>query len=443
MALLKAVNPAIADPFDRVHLEIGVTGTRKEGTPGRPGDFRLFSVLAAGYSFSSFGTYLNMVALSLFVYHVTGRATETGLFLAIRLVSGVICGTTVGALANRVDRRLVMAGSDATLAVSLVAFVLSPSSWQGILCFPLAALLGAGGNVSAVLLRSSVPAMVGDDRRVRANGFLVTGRSAAMTLGFASAGVIVSLAGFTTAFLVDAVTYFASASILLWLPLEFRTRSATGHTPGAAKGLRHARALAAAAPVLAFMLVVRGLDAFGSASHNVGIPVFASTAHKDDPAAFMSLFWTSWAVGSLLAYRVFGRFVRGDGDGEFGFAFGTCMMSTFFILAFTGLPLYALVPVAIAAGLSDGYTEISYNSRLQTVPEAERGRVFGLSSVMESGGMGIGMLLSSALLDIWSPLAVVGLSHGTAIALAGSFLVFSTVRRGVRRAPAADTPEGG
>ncbi len=414
------------------------------GRAGPGGRFRLFTVLAAGYSLSSFGTYLNTVALSLFVYHLTGRATETGLFLAVRLISGLAAGPAVGALANRLDRRIVMAGADATQAVALVCFVAVPSSWQSFLCFPLAIVLGAGGTVSGVLLRSSVPAMVGDDQRIRANGFLVTGRSAGMTLGFASAGVIVSAAGFDAAFLTDAVTFVASAAILAWLPLEFRTAEAAG--PGGGAGRTPVLRLASAAPVLAFMLVVRGLDAFGSASHNVGLPVFASTAHASDPAAFMSLFWSAWAVGGLLSYRIFGRRVRNDAGGESGFALGTCVMSVLFILAFTALPLPLVPVVAVGAGLSDGYTEISYTSRLQAVPERDRGGVFGLSSMLESGGMGTGMLLSATLLGIWSPLTVVGFSHGIAITLALAFLAFSLVRRGgsepagTRLGPALSAP---
>ncbi|TQN27628.1 putative MFS family arabinose efflux permease [Haloactinospora alba] len=397
--------------------------------------FRHFVWLTAGYSVSSFGTYLNMVALGLFVYQLTGRALDTGLFLAIRLLTSLVTAPAIGGLANRVNRRVAMVGADTVQGSALVAFVLAPSPWQEILAYALAVLLGAGASVSNVLLRSSVPALVGAEQRVRANGYLVTGRSTAMTLGFASAGAIVAFVGYEVAFLVDAATFLVSAVILAAVPLRFPRpgesapegdgQPAQPDRTGFWRAQRAAVRTVAAVPVLAFMLVVRGMDAFGSASHNIGIPIFASLEYPENPAWFVSGFWTAWAVGSLSAYRLFGRTIAAGGDtsGERGFVLGTGLMSVFFILAFTGLPLYALVAVAACAGLADGYTEIAYNSRLQTVPERERGTVFGVSHLLETGGLGVGMLISSALLELWAPLPVVGAAHGLAIASALVFLI--------------------
>ncbi|MEV2279137.1 MFS transporter [Nocardiopsis sp. NPDC049922] len=421
------------------------------GMETRP-KFTYFIWLTVGYSVSQFGTYLNMVALGLYVFHVTGRALDTGMFMALRLLTSVVSGPAIGGLANRVNRRAAMVGADLVQATALVVLVLAPAAAQGVLIYGLAVFLGLGGTVSNVLLRSSVPMLVGDDQRVRANGYLVTGRSTAMTLGFALAGVVVAFAGYEAAFLISASTFSVSALVLFLVPLSFRRPARDGtssgtepETDGFWRTQRLALAAVSAFPVLLFMLVIRGLDAFGSASHNIGIPIFASLEYPDDPAWFVSGFWTAWAIGSLSSYRLFGKRIdaMGASGGERGFVIGTCLMSSFFILAFTGLPLYLLVPVAACAGLADGYTEIAYNTRLQAVPEAQRGAAFGFSSLLEMGGLGVGMIVSSVLLEVWSPLPVVGSLHGLVIVVALAFIGFSLVagwRRG--RAKAAEGKAG-
>jgi len=99
----------------------------------------------------------------------------------------------------------------------------------------------------------------------------------------------------------------------------------------------------------------------------------------------------------------------------------------------------------LAAGLADGFTENAYLSRLQTVPDAVRGHVFGVSATVENLGFGLGMLLSAALLERFPPLPVVAGSHGSAIVLALAFLLAAALRRhtaAARPEPAADAPGG-
>ena len=407
-----------------------------------------FYFVVGGYSLSAFGTFLNMVALNLFAYTATGSALMTGLFMALRLVATFLTGLVAGRLVGRFNRKTLMIVSDLTQGAALVLLVLAPAELQGKLLYGLSIIFGVCTTLSGVSLRSSIPEMVGPEELVRANGLLVTGRSFAMVFGFASASLIVAWAGYTTAFLVDAATFFLSALNLALLPLNTSAAPtptpaqapATGSTP--APGFFHAQRAALlflkTVPVLLVMILIRTADAFGSASHQVGIPVYANLINPQAPSEFMGRFWAAWAVGSLLAYKVLARHLKGDGwlSGERAFAIGTCCMSSCFILVFTGLPPPFMLLVAVGAGLADGFTEIAYSSRLQTVPDEQRGHLFGFTAMAESFGLGLGMLLSASLLELLPPLPVVGLSHGTAIAMALLFLVLLASK--TRRVRAAD-----
>ncbi|WP_245996586.1 hypothetical protein [Streptomyces armeniacus] len=188
------------------------------------------------------------------------------------------------------------------------------------------------------------------------------------------------------------------------------------------------------------MVLLRGMDALASSSHNVALPVAAHATAPDEPALFMTRFWVAWAVGTFAAHFVLKR-RKGEGSwGERAFVLGTCAMSLSFIAAFTGLPAPLLVLAAGAAGFADGWTEIVYTSRLQAAPEQQRSRLFGLSATAETTGFAVGTVAAAAALEALPTLAVVSVFHGLAVAGAVVLLLFAARRRtggGTTREPSA------
>jgi MFS family permease len=392
---------------------------------------RGFLLLVAGYSCSAYGNYLNLVALSLYTLTVTGGPLGVGLVMALRLAAGFVAGLRAGRLVSRFDRRRLMIGTDVAQALAMVVLAAGPRETSVLV--GAAVVLGAGNTLFSVALRSSVPEMVGQDHRVRANGLLVSGRALGTVLGFGSAGVIVAVGGFPAAFAINAASFLVSAGTLVLLRLPTRTRRDTpaDESPGLPSG----SLLALAGPVIVLMVCVRGGDAFGSASHNVALPLYASQLDPADPAFVMSQFWASWAVGSLLAHQVVRRLFAGRAPGERAFALGTCLMSVCFVLAFTVPAGPALIGVTLLAGLADGFTEIAYTSRLQALPDEQRGRLFGLSATAETAGFATGMVACAAVLEALPTLPVVAMFHGVAVLGALGLLAAALVRR---RRPTAE-----
>lgn len=400
---------------------------------------RHFRLLALGYGISAYGTYLDMVALNIFIYHVTGNALTTGLFMALRLGATVVAGIVSGRLVSRRDRKLLMAGADITQAIALIVLV-SASGARIPLLFGLAIVLGACSTLSQVALRSSIPEIVGAGLRVRANGTLVTVRSLAMVAGFASAGVVVARFGYTVAFALDATTYLLSALILVLLPIRTRPRPTSGEVTAAddsGSGRWTWLAPLRATPLLAVMIGVRMGDGLGSSSHNVGLPIYSSALDPSHPAAFISQFWATWAAGNIIAQQACGWYTKktGQAPGERVFVVASCVMSGSFIVVFTGLPTLPAVIAALMAGIADGTTEVSYVSRLQDTPDAQRGRLFGLSASAENTSFGLGMVVSAAFFERYSPLQVVAAFHGLAILLCIGFLLLLTMNGAFRKRP--------
>ncbi len=407
---------------------------------------RHFRLLVVGNGVSAYGSYLNMVALNVFIYEVTDSALAAGIFMAVRLLTSVVSGFVSGRLVSAYDRKRLMVGADLTQCVAMVALLIAPDAGRAGLLYVLAVVTGFCSTLSGVSLRSAIPEIVGPELRLRANSLLATGRSLAMIAGFASAGVVVAQLGYVAAISLDAASFAVSASVLLSLPL--RTRGEKEAADGAADAGEKPRRLGAmlllrAAPVLAVMIVVRAADGLGSSSHNVALPVYSSSLDPSHPATFVSQFWATWAIGNIVMQQVIGRWAgRGgrQGPGERAFAIGACVMSAAFIVVFAGLPTGVAVAAALVAGMADGLTEIAYVTRLQAAPDEQRGRLFGLSASVENTGFGLGMLVSGALLDLYSPLTVVGLLHGFAIVLcAGMFVVLIRQARSGKSAAGHDT----
>ncbi|MFF8499517.1 MFS transporter [Streptomyces anulatus] len=426
---------------------------------------RRFRFLVAGYAVSSYGTFLNMVALNLFVYETTGRALAMGLFMAVRLASGFVAGLVVGGLLARFSAKSIMLWANVGQGAVMLVLILAPDGMLTGALMAVSVVIGACGTLFMVALRSSIPEMVGEDRRAWANSLSITGRSLAMVAGFASAGVVVSLVGYTAAFLVDMATFVACAVTVALLPIaggkgaggkeadgsapegseaskgsggsEGSGGSVAGKDASAAKSGRRWRPVAflalAAAPGMGLMVALRGVDAFGSSSHNAALPIYSTSLDASNPAVFVSAFWCVWALGNIGAQQVIQRYAQRTGRsvGALGFGYGTVVMSAAFIAAFAGFPLAVTAVIALIAGAADGLTEVAYTSHLQTLPATLRGHAFGLSATFENLGFGVGMILVAAALDRFSPLAVVGWSHGAAIVVAVVFLLRVA---GVRRA---------
>ncbi|MFF9579133.1 MFS transporter [Streptomyces rubiginosohelvolus] len=397
---------------------------------------RRFRFLVAGYAVSSYGTFLNMVALNLFVYETTGRALAMGLFMAVRLASGFVAGLVVGGLLARFSAKSIMLWANVGQGGVMLVLILAPDSLVTGALMAVSVVIGACGTLFMVALRSSIPEMVGEDRRAWANSLSITGRSMAMVAGFASAGVVVSLVGYTAAFLLDMATFVICAVTVALLPIAGGkgAGSETGAS-GAGKGEKEAKSgprwrpvaflALAAAPGLGLMVALRGVDAFGSSSHNAALPIYSTSLDASNPAVFVSAFWCVWALGNIGAQQVIQRYTQRTGKtvGALGFGYGTVVMSAAFIAAFAGFPLAVTAVIALIAGAADGLTEVAYTSHLQTLPATLRGHAFGLSATFENLGFGVGMILVAAALDRFSPLAVVGWSHGAAIVVAVVFLL--------------------
>ena len=383
---------------------------------------RHFRFLVAGNAVSSYGSFLNMVALNLYAYQLTGSALQTGLFMALRLAFGVLAGLVAGRISDRFGDKAIMLATSLVQAAAMAALVIAPGGTRQAVLYALAVITGASGTLFTVAMRSAVPAIVGVENRQRANGLVVTGRAAAMVAGFASAGLVISWFDYRAAFLVDAATFLVSAAVTAALPIGRRTAGTA--TTAAAPPFR-LRTLAAGTLAI---IAIHGLIGLGSGAFHVALPVHSTAVDPVDPAAFVSRFWTAWAVGSIIAHQLVNRLGDRVRLGGRFYVASILAMSLTSISVYLGMPLVPTLAAAALTGLASGLGEIAYSGRIQLLPDNARARAFGVSTSTESAGFGAGMMCGAFLLGTYTPLTVVAALSVAAVVLAAGFAALAAMR---------------
>ena len=334
--------------------------------------FNLY-VLAAGKGISDIGNFLNMVAFNLYILFLTDSALIMGLFMAIRLFGGFFCGFFSGMLADRMDRKTLMISSDLIRCLALILLVLAPDTWQLALLMITSFLLGAFGQVFNISLQSSIPVIFGQEHRVKANAVLNALQSIGMVIGTLTASLIIALWGYKTVFLIDALTFLISGLVLAILPIQTKAETkspqeTTAKDTGFFMEIKILSRYLGALPILSSLMMIRLIDTFGSASHNVGIPVFSDQLSPENPSFYVGLIWATWAVGNLIGSRGTIKWFKTNKTiiSEIAFIISTFLMSAFFILLFWGEHWLTILPFALLAGVADGVSAICFNSRLRT-----------------------------------------------------------------------------
>ena len=153
----------------------------------------------AGQVVSIFGSSLSGFALGVWLYQVTGSASNFALVALCTVLPQLLVSPLAGTLVDRYPRRWMMALGDSGAAVcTLVMAVLffrgplGVQPWQIFLVTALSATFGALQSPAYLAL---VPGMVPETQLGRANGLIQLGQALAEVLAPALAGLLVAVIG--------------------------------------------------------------------------------------------------------------------------------------------------------------------------------------------------------------------------------------------------------
>ncbi|PHM40024.1 MFS transporter [Xenorhabdus mauleonii] len=361
---------------------------------------------------SDFGAFLNMVALSTYVYLLSNSVMHVSIFLTCRVAGGIIASLIGTPFFRRFTGRWPLVFFDLVRVILLSLLLVIPISQQ-LLILPMIAFgIGLGNSMFAIGLNSQLPYWVHASQRISTNSWLTSVAATGAVFGSLVSGLLVAASGYEMVFTVNIITYLLAA--ILIMPLRFISlpEQKTSRDPG--NEWRELRLGLRGAPVLAGMLFLSLADTLGSAAHNVGFPIISKLLTPDNVSTTMGLLLATWAIGKFGGARLASYLLRRRElpKMEKLFFIGIALMSTGFILTFQQSNLFWLLLFAIWAGIGDGIAEVSLISRVQSEPENLRLPIFSLLTLLQMTGFGIGMLLVAPFYVWLPPSIVILIFHG-------------------------------
>ena len=350
-----------------------------------------FRRLWLGNSVGFIGFQLTAVAVPVQVYELTRSSFWVGMLGLVGLVPLVLFGLWGGAVADAMDRRVLLVVSSLTLWAC--TGVLLAQALFGLASLPLllglVAVQSAGFAVASSVRGAIVPRVVPAELVPAANTVSFTASNLGMVIGPLLAGVILARWSFAAAYAVD-LALFSSA---LYAALRLPALPPAG--PAVAPGLRSVvdgLAFILTRPVLLLSFVV------DIAAMVLAMPraLFPATAERLGGRAAVGWLFAAIAVGAVVAGLSSGWVGRVRRQGV---ALVAAIVVWGLAVAAAGLAgtLWLTVLLLAVAGAADLVSAVYRQTILQTAaPDELRGRMQGVFIVVVAGGPRLGDLRAGA-----------------------------------------------
>jgi MFS family permease len=378
---------------------VASTAGAARSSPLRPFRHRGYAVLWTGSFVSNIGTWMETVAVGVFVTQTTGQAAWTGTVAALTYVPTVLLGPIGGALADRFDRRRFLVGVilfQTLLAATLTALAATDSlSLAAVAVIVL--LAGCAFAVYMPTFAAITPDLVPAEDLLGAMSLGAAQYNLGRVVGPALAGLVIAAGGLAWAFGLNTLSFGAVLVALALIkipPLRRAGEARPRLLANIAAGARAARADVGIRTALLLLLATTFLvSPFIGLVPAVAIKVFAAGASGT------SALVTAQGIGAVLsalaatplAARLGRRRLLVAALLAVGPAAAVYGLAPRFALAVAAIGLLGFVYLAVLSG-----TSTVCQSR---APRELRARIASLFMLAVGGGHALGLVLQGWLGD--------------------------------------------
>jgi MFS family permease len=361
-----------------------------------------FRRLAISYAVNELGDWLGIVALSVLVYEQTGSAMATAaLFIGTGFLPALLTPVMVAHM-ERPPPRFVLPSIYAVEAGTFGVLALLAGHFSLAAVVAVATVDGALALTARTLTRAVSAAMLEPHDELRAgNAVLNVAFTGGAALGPAVAGIVVAALGVPSALLLNAVSFYAIACILLTarpLPqpepepearLVERVRAGLGYIRGNVFLRRLLLAQSAAIVFFSAVIpieVIYAKETLGAGDTGYGVML------------------GSWGTGMVIGSIVFATLRRAPLPLLLFFS------SIAIGAGYLGMAGAQTLPIACVAsvvgGIGNGVQWVGVVSAVQELTAARmQARVMGTLESASSAAPGLGYVLGGAIASAWSPRA--------------------------------------
>lgn len=353
---------------------------------------RTFVALAIAHLISVVGDGFHSVALGLWVLQTTGSSTAMGAVMTVRILTTILLGAVAGTAVDRTDRRRLMIATDlirVALVGSMALLVGAPSASLGLI-LALTGLTSIAGQFFNPTFQASLVNIVTREELPQASSALQVINTLGQVAGPFLGGMWVGFAGGPAALWVDALSFLASALLILLagrFPSPRRQESeGASFWQDMKQGLLYLRTQ----PIIRSVAIIApALNFFGNAIGGVLIPVLAVKVWLASSAQYGSLegsFPLGFAIGAGLIMAFSSRLRRRG-----LLMFLSLLAGSLLFLVVPLMPtIGAVFPLSIGAGILMAVPNVLFQvlvqseapseTALRTVGEGASGRERGAPS---------------------------------------------------------------
>jgi MFS family permease len=348
---------------------------------------RQFRLIFLGQAVSLTGSMLTSVAMPFQAYQLTHSSLVVGLVSFAELLPLLAVAFVGGALADTVDRRLMVMLSTVGLALCSAALVVNsvlghPQLW---VLFVAAAASAGLGALERPSLDAMIPRVVESADIAAATALDSLGTTLGQVAAPAVAGGLIALAGLGTVYSLDVVSFVVTLfALLLMEPVPPAPDAGRASLASIVEGLRYALSRQ---DLLGTYLVDMAAMVFGMPQ-----ALFPQLATRLGGPAVLGLLYAAPALGSLLVSATSGWMTRSSRRGRaIVLAAASWGLA---IIAFGFAPdLWVALLALVVAGGFDMVSGIMRSTIWNTtIPDSLRGRLAGIELVSFSSGPVLGDL---------------------------------------------------
>jgi MFS family permease len=369
-------------------------------------------IFFAGLLVSNVGTWLQLTAMSLLVYRLTGRATDLGITVALQFLPMLLLGAWAGAIADQRDKRTLAIVTQAGLAAqAIVLGVLDLAGAVNVgVVWALTVVLGVLNAFDNPARRGLVIELVEPEDISNATALNTAVMTGSRIFGPALAAVMVDTVGTAWCFLLNGVSFAAVLVSLFALhvdelhPSPLRARG--GHPVREALSfLTHRRDL------LVVVVVLTIVSTF-AINYQVSLPKLADERWGGEGRFGLVLSVAS--VGALIGSLLIARLARVTMRWFLGC---TLLLGVSGLVLAWAPTLGAALVLGVPLGIGGAGFVTAANAIIQQEsPSDMRGRLLALTAVAFLGSTPIGGPITGIIGDRVS--AEWGLAYGSVITLA-------------------------
>lgn len=375
-----------------------------------------FRRLFASQFISGLGTMVSYVAVPWQLYELTRSNAQVGLLGLVQLVPVVLCGLLGGAVADRMDRKRLLIGSEALMALclaGLLANTLAPEP-SLLAIYALVAVLQGASGFHRPALEALTQKLAKPDEFAAVAALSSVRGTVGMVAGPALAGLLLASWGAVGAYLFDFATFVAALVFIARIPREaVGTVDDPGERPHLLADLREGLRFAWARPELMGTYIV-DIVAMAFA---FPVALFPAMAAADGRTESVGWLLSAMSVGAL-AIGLFsgwtGRIRRHGAAVVIAAAVWALGIVALGFAPGLGLALACLALAGAADMVSGVFRATIWN---ETIPNALRGRLAGIEMISYLTGPLIGNARAGFMADAWGVAPAIWI--GGVICLAG------------------------